>query len=562
MRPRAPPRVVPPHRRRVGGVASGTSLPQCGGPASKRGRERARCPLAVRAPRAFCPRGPLGSSPRRCPRSRSLGGVPVAASESQCPDDLVRCVQRRRSGAPFAWALRLRHCCFVVPESRGWNADPLSLSRACSSPFCCTCRGRVWVGGLERWLRGLLPGVAPWAPLGAHSPPQPACRLWGGQPVPSSRGVAVAFRRYEGRLVSGAGPSFGRSSLGAGSASKARCLCALGDVRCTGDPAPALLRVLLRAGVACRGGEGGRPTGEAHCAVAGVVRGLALIVPRPPALDAGRRDPSPLLWVRAWGPGTVPLVCMPCRVRGDGGWRPSRGMAFCRCEGRLASSAVPLPASRHWGRAARARCPCVPGTGGVAMGDPAQAPQRALLQASVACCGGGRRAPPAGGDLRRCEGRLRSGAPPAPAACHQGGLLGPAARVLWARACGRGSLALFPWLACPTGGCVTRGLREAAPGVGGLLPAAHHSGRAARTRCPCVPGTGGVGMGGPAPAAQRALLRSRGTRCGSGGGASPWGVPCAVARGVWGQALSLTRLPVLEAGCQGPLPTFCGGGFE
>ena len=99
--------------------------------------------------------------------------------------------------------------------------------------------------------------------------------------------------------------------------------------------------------------------------------------------------------VQAWGLGTVPLACMPC-----GGLRAAAvvigrpgGVAFDLCEGRLASGAVPPLASRPFGRAARARCPCVP----------APAPQHALLQAGVACCGGGGRRPRGGGVLRRCE---------------------------------------------------------------------------------------------------------------------------------------------------------------
>ena len=47
-----------------------------------------------------------------------LGGLPAAAFESQRPDDLVRRVQRQRSGACFAWGSGLNHCCVTVPESR------------------------------------------------------------------------------------------------------------------------------------------------------------------------------------------------------------------------------------------------------------------------------------------------------------------------------------------------------------------------------------------------------------------------------------------------------------
>ena len=48
--------------------------------------------------------------------------------------------------------------------------------------------------------------------------------------------------------------------------------------------------------------------------------------------------------------------------------------------------------------------------------------------------------------------------------------------------------------------------------------------------------------------------------CGAGGRASPGGVPSTVARGVWGQALPLPRLPTHWAGCRGPRFTCCGRG--
>ena len=71
---------------------------------------------------------------------------------------------------------------------------------------------------------------------------------------------------------------------------------------------------------------------------------------------------------------------------------------------------------------------------------------------------------PGGCALQRCEGRLRSGARPPPAARPRGGLLGSAAHVLWARVCGRGGPALSLWLACPAGGCVPRGWWDPVPG--------------------------------------------------------------------------------------------------
>ena len=52
-----------------------------------------------------------------------LWGVSFAASESQRPDDLVCCVQRRRSGACFVWGRGFRHSLVALPKSRGWGAD-------------------------------------------------------------------------------------------------------------------------------------------------------------------------------------------------------------------------------------------------------------------------------------------------------------------------------------------------------------------------------------------------------------------------------------------------------
>ena len=94
------------------------------------------------------------------------------------------------------------------------------------------------------------------------------------------------------------------------------------------------------------------------------------------------------------------------------------------------SGAFPLPAARSWGWVARTRCPCVPVTGGVGMGDPAPTPQRALLRAGFAGFRGWREGVPGGRALRRCEGRLRSGTRPPPAVHPRGGLLGSAAHVL------------------------------------------------------------------------------------------------------------------------------------
>ena len=76
---------------------------------------------------------------------------------------------------------------------------------------------------------------------------------------------------------------------------------------------------------------------------------------------------------------------------------------------------------------------------------------------------------------------------------------------------------------------------------------------------PCVPGAVSAGVGTQhRPGGAR--LRAGVARPGGGRRASPGGVPSAVVRGAWGQALPLPRLPALWAGCRGPLPTGCGCG--
>ena len=97
-----------------------------------------------------------------------------------------------------------------------------------------------------------------------------------------------------------------------------------------------------------------------------------------------------------------------------------------------------------------------------------------------------------------CEGRLRSGAPPPPTARPLGGLLGSATHVLWGRVCGCvGVGAQY----CPLGLHALWGLRAAGMVSWGAVP----------------------------------------------GGA--W--PATVVRGVWCQALSLPRPPVLWGGQPG-----------
>ena len=91
-------------------------------------------------------------------------------------------------------------------------------------------------------------------------------------------------------------------------------------------------------------------------------------------------------------------------------------------------------------------------------------------------------------------------------------------------------------------------------------PTARPLGRAAGVQRPVCSGCGRCGCGDPAPAPRLAPLRAGVARRGGGGRASPGGVPSAVVRGVWGQALPFPQLPAPWAGCRGPLPTGCGCG--
>ena len=276
------------------------------------------------------------------------------------------------------------------------------------------------------------------------------------------------------------------------------------------DQAPAPQRAPLRAGVArCGGGGRASPGGGAfHRCPGRLVSGAvpppaacplerAARVPRPACPGCGRCgrvDPAP-------APQRAPLRAGVVRCGGGGRASPGGG-AFHRCEGRLVSGAVPPPAARPPERAARVPRPACPGCGRCGRVDPAPAPQRAPLRASVARCGVGGRASPGGGAFHRCKGRLVSGAVPS--------------------------------------------------------PAARPPERAARVPRPACPGCGRCGRVDPAPAPQRAPLRAGVARCGGGGRASPGGVPSTIVRGAWGQALSLSSLPAhCWVGCRGSLGV-CG----
>ena len=166
---------------------------------------------AARRRRRFRGRASCGGL-RYCLQVRVRARVPLwrvsfAVSESQRPDDLVCCVQRRRSGACFAWGRGFRHCCVAVPKSRGWGADVPWLVRWC-------------VGAL------LVVGVAEGRPRGGCLPPLRGASGVRRCPSPGrpssragSRGSATPVTRV--RSVRAWGPSTGPTA------------CALAGRRCS-----------------------------------------------------------------------------------------------------------------------------------------------------------------------------------------------------------------------------------------------------------------------------------------------------------------------------------------
>ena len=139
------------------------------------------------------------------------------------------------------------------------------------------------------------------------------------------------------------------------------------------------------------------------------VRGRALSHPRLLALWAGCRGPLPTGCgcggVRVWGPVTSPTARAPaswlCALSGrHEGARGGRLLPGCRASGVGRSPTSDRPPS---GRAAGAHYPLAVGVGGCGCGDPSPTPQRALLRAGFARCGGGTRAPGGGASCRGVE---------------------------------------------------------------------------------------------------------------------------------------------------------------
>ena len=335
-----------------------------------------------------------------------------------------------------------------------------------------------------------------------------------------------------------------------------------------GNPSRTLQRALLRAGLARCGGGMGVP-GEGPLAWVWGVRGGALSHPRPLVHSGVRPWPTThWLWmrgVRAWGPVTNPtarrLVSLICALWGrhQSAWG-ERLLPGCGASGDGRLPTPDLSSVRACGRGPLCTgCGCA----GCGRGDPSPTPQRALLRAGFARCGGCMRVPRGapfasvwgvrGRALSHPRPLVRSGVRPGPTTHWLwvrglrawGPVTNPTARALLC--CGGG-------MRVPAGGASCLGV--GGPKTGALPPPSSRSfGRAAGAHYPLAVGAGGAGVGTryqPHSARSCALWgRHEGARggrllpgCrGSGDGRSP----TPDLRSVW-------------ACGRGPLPTGCGCG--
>ena len=370
-----------------------------------------------------------------------------------------------------------------------------------------------------------------WRP-GSGALPTPTARPLGGLPGPTThwllvRGAAgvgtshqphsarscALWGRHEadrgGRLLPGCAASgVGRSPIPkcppSGQAAGAHYRLAVGaGGRGRGDPSPTPQRALLQAGFGRCGGGMRLPGLGASCL--GVGRPGSGALPPPAARPLGGLAGPTTHWLLVRGGAGVGTRHQPHSARSCMLWGRHEGARGGRLLPGCGASGVgrsPTPNCPPSGRAAGAHYPLAVGAGGRGPGDPSPTPQRALLRAGFARCGGGTRAP-RGGASCLGVGRPGSGALPAPTACPLGGLPGPTTHWLWVR--------------------------------GGAGVGARHQPHSARS---C-----------------EQALRAMGAARGRPGGALPAWV-C----GVRGRVLFHPRLPALWAGCRGPIPTGCGCG--
>ena len=187
----------------------------------------------------------------------------------------------------------------------------------------------------------------------------------------------------------------------------------------------------------------------------------------------------------------------------------------------------PSPDHSSFRACGRGPLPTGCGCGGCGRGDPSPTPQRALLPAGFARCGGGMRVPGGGAS---CLGARDCALSRPRQPVLWGVRPGPTTHWLWVRGVrawgpvtNPTARALASWLCAPGRGARGR------PGEGRLLPGCWASGvgqspipdhpsfgACGRGPLPTGCGCGGCGRGDPSPTPQRALLRSALARCGGG----------------------------------------------
>ena len=364
-------------------------------------------------------------------------------------------------GAPLAWVWGVRGRALSQPRLP-------ALWPGCRGPLptCCGC------GGLRAW--------GPVTNPTARALSSSLCALWGRHEGARGGAPLAWVRGVRGRVLSH--PRL--PALWAGCRGPLPTACGCGGMRAwgpvTNPTASALASWLCALWGRHEGARGG-----ASCL--GVGRTGLGAFPPPTARPLGGLPGPNTHWL--WVPGGAgvgtrhkPHSSRSCELalhavgaaRGCPGGRLLPG---CGASGLGRSPTPDCPPS---GRAAGAHYPLAVGAGGRGRGDPSPTPQRALLRAVFARCGGGMRAP--GG------GHLLPG-------------------------CGASGVGRSPTPDCPP------------------------SGRAAGAHYPLAEGAGGCGRGDPSPTPQGALLRAGFARCG-GGMRVPGGAPLAWVWGVWGRALS------------------------